>query len=208
VRVLRICAFGVRAGLGPIRQVTKMPENEFENDFVIPGFTAGQMRSVRTFFPAAFQRTATAIKSRLRFVHYTNADTAMKLIRNKEVWMRKASAMNDYMEIEHGRDCLVAAYAENKLRFEELMNGMFAGFSDRLEMHFNGWLPHFRADTYIACMSEHYESEDEYGRLSMWRAYGGVTGVAIVMNSAPFLRPSKALNAYSSRAVYQTPWIY
>jgi hypothetical protein len=63
----------------------------------------------------------------------------------------------------------------------------------------------FRSDTYITCFSEHDNSEDLIGRLSMWRAYGQSTGVAIVINGGPFLRPTHALKAYSSPVAYLTP---
>lgn len=35
--------------------------------------------------------------------------------------------------------------------------------------------------SYITCFSEHLESEDKYGRLSMWRGYGKGTGIALVL---------------------------
>jgi len=39
----------------------------------------------------------------------------------------------------------------------------------------------------------------------MWRAYGGSTGVALVLNNGPFLRPSDALKAYTSPVAYFSP---
>ena len=36
----------------------------------------------------------------------------------------------------------------------------------------------------------------------MWRAYGGITGVALVLNNSPFLTPSDALKAYTSPVEY------
>ncbi|MEC5293455.1 MULTISPECIES: DUF2971 domain-containing protein [unclassified Aurantimonas] len=54
-------------------------------------------------------------------------------------------------------------------------------------------------------MSEHEDDEDTLGRLSMWRAYAGTTGVAVVMNPTVFLAPSDALRAYSSPVAYLTP---
>ena len=45
-------------------------------------------------------------------------------------------------------------------------------------------------DTYLTSISEHRNKEDTFGRLSMWRAYGETTGVALVMNNSPFLTPS------------------
>ena len=70
---------------------------------------------------------------------------------------------------------------------------------------FNGWLPGIRQDTYITCMSEHLAAEDHHGRLSMWRAYGGKTGVALVLNGAVMFSKSNALNVFSSPVAYLNP---
>jgi hypothetical protein len=110
--------------------------------------------------------------------------------------------MNDFMEIEHGFECLNSSYKAHKDRFAAIFDSMFEGFSISLEKYFNDWLPHIRADTYIACFSEHDDDEDAIGRLSMWRAYGGNTGVAVVMKNRPFLAPSDALKAYTSPVAY------
>lgn len=63
---------------------------------------------------------------------------------------------------------------------------------------------HIQTDTYLACVSEHDDAEDTFGRLSMWRAYREATGVALVINNAPFLRLSNALKAYASPVAYLT----
>ena len=170
----------------------------------IPGFDSTQNALWKIFFPHEFQRTLDALNSRRRFVYYTTADTAISIISNREVWMRKTSLMNDYREIEHGFDCLNAAYKKHSDKLKPILNGMFPGFSDKLEEKFNAWLPSIRLDTYIACVSEHDDSEDRHGRLSMWRAYGGMAGVAIVVNGGPFLRPSQALKAFSSPIAYRS----
>ena len=57
-------------------------------------------------------------------------------------------------------------------------------------------------DVFISCMSEHWPSEDPFGRLSMWRAYGDPDGVCLVMNVEAFRLESNALNAYSSPVFY------
>ena len=75
-------------------------------DITLPGFNVYQTRLFEIFFPFAFHRVAEAAASNRRLVYYTNADTAVSMIRNREVWMRKSSLMNDYREIEHGFDCL------------------------------------------------------------------------------------------------------
>ncbi|MBS9477624.1 DUF2971 domain-containing protein [Ancylobacter radicis] len=154
------------------------------------------------FFPYAWKKTIAAINSGQRFVHYTSAETAANICRNKEIWLRKSSLMNDFMEIEHGLNCLNYALKNNKDNFLRIINSFKEGLSDEILEWYNGWLSHFRNDTYIFCLSEHRKSEDKMGRLSMWRAYGGNCGVAIVINPRVILTPSDALNAYTSPVAY------
>ncbi len=64
-------------------------------------------------------------------------------------------------------------------------------------------MPYFHNTTYIACLSEHTDDDDDkYGRLSMWRAYGESTGVALVLNNAPFLAYIGPPGVYSSPVLY------
>jgi hypothetical protein len=62
--------------------------------------------------PYAIDKYQKMTISKGRFVHYTSAEVAVSIIKNKEVWMRKSTTMNDYMEIEHGIKCLSTAYRE------------------------------------------------------------------------------------------------
>jgi hypothetical protein len=162
-----------------------------------------QIRNLRIFFPYATQKTLAAATNQQRFVHYSSAEAAMAMIRNRQVWMRKSSCMNDFMEVEHGFDCLSSAYhsAEGK-HLLKILDQMFDGLAKAVTETFDGWLPQFRNGTWLTCMSEHLPEEDEHGRLSMWRAYGGVAGVAIVMNGKPFISPTDALKAYTSPVAY------
>src|SRR5690606_23126401 len=56
--------------------------------------------------------------------------------------------------------------------------------------------------TYLTCLSEHEPEEDNLGRLSMWRAYGGRSGVALVLNRTPFEADTDVLKAYSAPVFY------
>lgn len=169
---------------------------------MIQGFNEQELTLLKLFHPFAFEKTMNALMTNARFVHYTTADTAMKIIQNEEVWMRKSTCMNDFNEIEHGFNCLQRAYREHRDRFNSLLEPLHPEFAKKLEERFNAWLPSFRNSTYISCISEHDDSEDLNGRLSMWRAYGSPRGVAIVVKGAPFLRPSDALQAYASPVAY------
>lgn len=138
-----------------------------------------------------------------RFVHYCSAEAAYHIITSSRIRMRNAAVMNDFMEIEHGSACLAAAWhgpAGDRLKV--LTDGMFPGISTELAKLFDGWAPHFKTDTYIACLSEHDEAEDNLGRLSMWRAYGSPSGVAAVLNPDVFLGVSNAIEAFTSPVAY------
>ena len=158
---------------------------------------------MQLFFPYAYRRQTTVQTKGMRFVHYTSADAAANILRTKEVWMRKSSCMNDYMEVEHGLACLSSAYkGERGKRFQQVLNNIFDGISEQIAALFDGWQDHLRDETYLMCLSEHDDTEDGFGRLSMWRAYSEGTGVALVLNNAPFLAPSDALKAYTSPVAY------
>ena len=142
-------------------------------------------------------------KQNTRLVHYTTAEAAMRILQSKELWMRKSNTMNDYMEVDHGVYLLQTAYETFiKSDLSQLFDPIFPGFCDELANKYDSWLPAFRNDTYLACLSIHDDAEDDVGRLSMWRAYGGQNGVAIVLNNAPFISESDALKVYSSKVNY------
>ena len=165
--------------------------------------TPDQIRLAGIFQPYAVERQNIVQSSGTRFVHYTRADAAMSIIKTKTVWMRKTSCMNDFMEVEHGLECLAGAYrGEAGNRLKAALNDIFGGVSDEIEKLFNGWEPHFRTDTYIMCLSEHLDAEDSFGRLSMWRVFSGTTGIALVLNNTPFFSSSNALKAYTSPVAY------
>lgn len=166
------------------------------------GLSAELAALASTFTPYAWERRREVMGGELKFVHYTSAQTALSILRKKEMWMRNAKVMNDFSEIEHGRACLSKAYNTNKRAMESLFDQMFPGFCSKLERALDGWLPHFETETYLACLSEHCPSENAHGRLSMWRAYGMPSGVAVILNAGPFLRPSTAFKAYTSPVAY------
>lgn len=140
----------------------------------------------------------------LKLAHYTSAETAYKIIHNKELWMRSTGVMNDYSEVKHGLDCLEKAMgSKSGARFKNALNAAFQGLADDVLGRFNQWIPRIAVDTFVTCFSEHISKEDdEYGRLSMWRAYGGESGAAIIFNPQPFLSEADVLNVYMSPVAY------
>jgi hypothetical protein len=104
---------------------------------------------------------------------------------------------------EHGSACLLHAWrGDVGNRFREVVEGVFQDISAELARFIDGWSPAFRADTFIACLSKHDSKEDDLGRLSMWRAYGGSAGVAVILNAGVFLSVNDALTAFTSPVAY------
>lgn len=165
-----------------------------------------QKRITRIFFPYTEMKTRELASTGSRFAYYTSAETATSILRNRQIWMRNTSVMTDYMEVEHGFECLNAAYkAEPGVSFNAALDACFPGLATEVKNHFNNWLPRIRQDTYITCISEHLSNEDQHGRLSMWRAYGGKTGIALILNGAVMFSESNALNVFSSPVAYLSP---
>lgn len=142
--------------------------------------------------------------NKTRFVHYTSANSAMGILKKRELWMRNSSCMNDYREIMHGLESLRAAYDSSDAgkQLRESLNHVFSGITTEIEKHYNQWVPSFESETYLTCISEHSDDEDALGRLSMWRSYGESSGVAIVLNHEAFFSDSNVLGFYSSPVGY------
>ena len=123
-----------------------------------------------------------------KLVHYTSATVAREIIEKEELWLRKTIFMNDYSEIKYGKQCL-----ENLLNEPEIidkLNNLLKNFPiqvnnnnlDILKRVYYNFVNNVEKRTYISCLSEHLPDEDAIGRLSMWRAYGNSSGIALVIN--------------------------
>jgi Protein of unknown function (DUF2971) len=119
-----------------------------------------------------------------RFVHYTTAEAALKIIQTKRLWMRNTNCMADFREVQHGFEILNRFFSDKGKSdaFNQALESCSPGAAQEAITLFNGWWNDVRLNTYIACFSEHDQSEDLHGRLSMWRAFGGNTArVAMVL---------------------------
>lgn len=168
-------------------------------------FSEEELKHFQIFFGYAFAKNVEMRQKGRRFVHYCSAETALSILQHRQMWMRRATVMNDFREIEHGSECLVKAWKSDQgARLRAIVEAVFPGVMQEFVSLFDGWFPTFKGDTYLSCISEHRDEEDGIGRLSMWRAYGGAKGVAIVLNPNVFLTPSDALKAYTSPVAYLT----
>lgn len=165
------------------------------------------IRNFQIFYPYAFEKTFQALTSGHSFVHYCSSAAAASMIENEQVWMRNVTWMNDSSEIAHGTMCLTSALESGAAaELASVLDGRFPNFTADLHGILGSWIPHFEQETYITCLTEQLADEEQMGRLSMWRAYGaGSNPVAFVVNGGPFLRPSDALDAYTSPVTYLSP---
>ena len=160
--------------------------------------TENYEKSSSILMPYIWKKTNVAKSERQKFVHYTSAETAISIIRNRKVWMRRTSMMNDYSEVEHGLNCLTLAYNDSELgkEFVAALDSTHEGLSKEVEALFNKWRNFLALDSYMICISEHLEHEDNIGRLSMWRAYGGKNSVALVLNPEAMMNNTDVIKAY------------
>jgi hypothetical protein len=142
-----------------------------------------------------------------RLVHYTSAEAALQIIEKKQFWMRNTICMTDYREVLHGYD-IFNDYFADKTRgqaFIDAFEAVAPGVATEAIVAFNNSWSDIRLNTYITCVSEHQDSEDKHGRLSMWRAFGSGTRVGIVF-SIPYMTLSPiALGLSFSPVAYLPP---
>lgn len=152
----------------------------------------------------AVDRQIEVSKNNTRFVHYTSSEAAINILRTKRFWLRNVLCMNDYSEVQHGIGCFSTTFKNNeiKYKFESTVNSIYNNsFEDIANLfgYYENTVPH---NTYISCFSEHKESEDVMGRLSMWRAYGSQAGVAVVIKSGSIL------DGKGKNSIITTPVLY
>ena len=168
--------------------------------------TPEQLRLMFAFFPEPAKQRMELIQNNGRFVHYTRAENALKIIRHKKVWMRKPQWMNDYSEIEHGFQSLkyMLHKGEGGKRFKAALDAALPEWKDTALKPFDQWINSYQSNSYVACVSAHDSRDDNGGRLTMWRAYCPQgDGVAFVLNSSPFTAISDVLGAYSYPVSYR-----
>jgi hypothetical protein len=170
-----------------------------------------QVRMESVFMPHSRRRRDTLVNEHGdyvgKFVHYTSAEAAINILNTKRVWMRNAMSMVDYSEVLHGFNVIdkLLKDAANWSKFNSAVDNCFDGLTKQTIDLFNSWWEHIRTNTYITSISEHRPSEDQHGRLSMWRAFGGSGGrVAVVLNIPRYSGAAASMNVMLSPVGYMT----
>jgi Protein of unknown function (DUF2971) len=142
-----------------------------------------------------------------RFVHYTSAENGLKIINTRTIWMRNTNCMSDYREVQHGQERLKTFFpaGRNMDEFQSALNTCVDGIGKQAFDLFERWWNDIRLNTYITSVSEHDDSEDQHGRLSMWRAFAGATArVALVFKIPLTEHPAASLNLLMIPVAYHT----
>jgi hypothetical protein len=140
-----------------------------------------------------------------RFVHYTSAEAALNIIKTKRMWMRNTTCMSDYREVQHGFELLNKFFSDEskKKAFSAALDACSPNSAEEAINLFNQWWNDTQFNTYITSVSEHDDEEDLYGRLSMWRAFGGITARVAIVFSVPWFSPGAlALNLSLNPVAY------
>lgn len=116
--------------------------------------------------------------------HYTTLANIEKILANDEVWFSNPLFMNDKEELRFGLNESLWAFRESK-EIKELKQ------YDKLITHFEHFYKDFddnyALDTYVFCLSNHENVEDNDGLLSMWRGYGeNGSGAALILDTSKF----------------------
>jgi hypothetical protein len=178
----------------------------------VPDHMTVPMQLASIFMPQAIKHQVAyyARSDPTRFVHYTSAEAAISIIRSKRLWMRNATRMADYREVQHGFNILDGYFGipAKRRRFCRVIDTSVpgaVGAADSAIDLFYQWWNDIKENTFIASVSEHEKREDQHGRLSMWRAFGGsTTRVALVLKVPRYSTVSTNLNIIFSPVEYLT----
>lgn len=139
-----------------------------------------------------------------RLAYYTSSETALRIIQNKTFWLRNPRLMNDYQEVVHGIECIQNALTDNDITAaaDRTINQIFANVFDQIVER---WVEtrelYNSTHGFIACLSE-IDADDSRGMLSMWRAYGGSNGVAMILSPSILQSDTEFLNTFCSPVLY------
>ena len=139
---------------------------EMKLESIFLPYTASQRQEL--YKPSNFQS--------VKFVHYTSAEAALGIINSKSIWLRNTTCMTDYSEVQHGFAILKKFFdnKSNRESFNSTLNISAPGVAEEAIKLFDDWFVDIRSQTFIASVSVHDDkTENEHGRLSMWRAFGG-----------------------------------
>ena len=112
-----------------------------------------------------------------------SAEGAIGILQSKRLWMRNTTCMADYREVQHGFEILQRWFNEkNTKNFIDTFDQIIPGAAGTALQNFNKWWADLNAyKVFVTSMSEHLMSDDQHGRLSMWRGFGNNAKVRVAL---------------------------
>ena len=156
-------------------------------------------------FEPLISRQNFASNQNLDFAHYTNAETAFKIIESESFQMRNSRMMNDYSEISLGLDAVRSLFYKTHKGasiFWEKMRHHDNRFETIVDEHFAARSQLTLSKSYIGSLSEYDFNRRSNGKLSMWRSYGFPNGVALIFEREEILSEAGHLDIYSYPVIY------
>ena len=146
----------------------------------------------------------------LRLAHYTSAETALRIIRgdgtDRALWLRNATEMNDFSEIEFGQDCL--EYTLNRPgisdRIRRIGEALGVDIGNEVFRPMGEERQRIKSETFLLSLSEH-DADDDMGVLSMWRAYGGNANACLIFRTEALTNPQEAYDVDITPVDYRGP---
>ena len=156
------------------------------------------------FMPYAADKLAQIRAAKKRFAHYSSAENIFKIISSKTMWLRNTRCMADYSEVELGYGMLHTFFQQplNRDAFYKAVNACSPNLAEDSIALFDQWWADIRFNTYICSISEHEDSEDAHGRLSMWRAFYQSTSRAAMIMRLPEEGSAEGLRVMLSPVAY------
>jgi hypothetical protein len=162
---------------------------------------------LKAAFDGYADEMAQRVTSNLRLAHYTSAATALRIFRgdgtDQALWLRNATEMNDFSEIEFGQVCLATTLGRQDIEDRIKRIGEALGIDIPMEVvgPMGEERHRVKRDTFLLCLSEH-DSSDDTGVLSMWRAYGGDAGVCLLFNTDALTGDQEAYDVHITAVDY------
>lgn len=161
-------------------------------------------KELLNIFNADYNERVSYLKQNdLKLAHYTSAAVALKIIDNKEIWLNNVGNMNDYREVELGKNLLAKTFnkTDEGKRLKNILSEIDKDLSKNLIVRYNKIVDDLD-NTYAFCLTEHKKDYDKYGKLSMWRAYAPKNGIAIILNLEPFIEEARKTSAFTIPMFY------
>jgi hypothetical protein len=137
-------------------------------------------------FPDEDKELQTIASGEITLTHYTSADAAYNIISSEKIFLGDARFTNDFSEINYGSQLFLHAFREKYLHlYKELFDKIDPNLFSEFDQIFSQNIANLLFNNYIFCLCGHDSLTTEHrlhGKLSMWRAYGGKSGVCFYFN--------------------------